>query len=550
MTLAAAFTRVRRFAAEQWAAGLLVLIATTGTLAVHIWMLRHYQAPASWDESYIAAAAERLLGGRFLPYVDVVSHRGPLLYWVAAVFERLTGRMNWLGMRWMALVCGMGLVWACAVAGWQARRPLAGALAGLLVSLAVLGVCSTGAGIAVNGEHLAAPLAILACAAVAYAVRTPRRRVAAAAVGGALAALAGLAKQTSLVLALPLAVWLAACAIAEEGAAPRRTRWAPVIALALGCAAPLVIVVLIYAASGHLHEFTYWYATYNASIYMQPYRTVAKLPIVWSWLLDQPHCLIAVLVAAFSAVLRPLAAAGSLRPRALARGYLTHGFEATVAAGGLLALLAGISVLRFWAHHFVTALPWIALLIGTYVEAALAQPASTGRVAARLLLVVLLAVTYGNALGSARNARGPGFVGPFWDPICKVVNEQAPPGQPIFVWGFDADVYVTCKRQPASRFVYSTLVAGIVPPFWNETNPLRVAEGARAALMSDLTATDPPLVLDAPARLGGHSLTEVPGAKAWLDAHYCARGTAASYGRSFSVYTRKANAPCPPPATW
>src|SRR5262245_29672840 len=43
------------------------------------------------DEGYIAAFAWRMAEGRMLPYVDAVSHRGPLVYFPPAIVTWILG---------------------------------------------------------------------------------------------------------------------------------------------------------------------------------------------------------------------------------------------------------------------------------------------------------------------------------------------------------------------------------------------------------------------------------------------------------------------------
>src|SRR6185436_8033131 len=76
-----------------------ITLVIAGRMQLHV---ARIPAPIGFDEGYIAALAERMIDGRWLPYFDGVSHRGPLLYWVQAVAQILGGRQEWAGTRWLA----------------------------------------------------------------------------------------------------------------------------------------------------------------------------------------------------------------------------------------------------------------------------------------------------------------------------------------------------------------------------------------------------------------------------------------------------------------
>src|ERR1043165_130300 len=63
------------------------------------WFFYAHNAPVHFDDGYVTAVGERLLSGHWLPYVDAASHRGPVMYWLAALAQALGGRMEWYGVR-------------------------------------------------------------------------------------------------------------------------------------------------------------------------------------------------------------------------------------------------------------------------------------------------------------------------------------------------------------------------------------------------------------------------------------------------------------------
>ena len=79
-----------------------------------------------------------MVEGRWLPYVDAVSHRGPVYYWVTAVLVKTCGWSSWLAMRVGTLSCmllTLGLGFAAALV---AKRSLAAGVMVLVAGLQVM----------------------------------------------------------------------------------------------------------------------------------------------------------------------------------------------------------------------------------------------------------------------------------------------------------------------------------------------------------------------------------------------------------------------------
>ena len=131
---------------------------------------------------------------------------------------------------------------------------------------------------------------------------------------------------------------------------------------------------------------------------------------------------------------------------------------------------------------------------------------------------------------------------PYDDPICRTVAELSRPEDAILVSGFDGDVYVSCHRPPATPYVYTTMVVGVVPPFWSRTDDRWVAPRAREDTARVLRASPPPLVIENRERFGGRTLTSVPLVGDALRDGYCPPRTVEGGGietpRRWAVYVR------------
>src|SRR5438552_3204819 len=72
----------------RWAALAWALIVQAGA---HAWATFPKAKICNVDEAYLIAFALRMIDGRFLPYVDAVSLRGPVLYYLTALVVRCFG---------------------------------------------------------------------------------------------------------------------------------------------------------------------------------------------------------------------------------------------------------------------------------------------------------------------------------------------------------------------------------------------------------------------------------------------------------------------------
>jgi hypothetical protein len=518
-----------------------------------------YPVPVGFDEGYMVSFAERLIDGHWLPYVDGVSHRGPALYWILAVVQLLTGRYEWVGIRVVGLLGCSIVVAATFLAGVAARRPLAGAVGGALYVFLVAAVYPPGPGVGVHGEPVAAPCLAGAFFLMTFALeraRSPRRRLLLLALAGAITALASMVKQTTGVVILPLLVWVlaagwvrppAAEAVPPAEATTVLARLMPSLVFMGGWLVAFLALVVWYAAHGALRELVYWGITYNSAIYMQPYRKIGRT--IWLWFLGRADVLLGLLLGVLVAVARPLALVEQRSLRGFVTAYARGGFEITAGLVGVLLLLTAALPVRFWHHYFLPVFPFLGVVLGVVIELLAGgdrAPLSPARQAPlAILIIAVLLAGGGQRFAELRQQRSQGgWESPRPDPICAHIDKYAKPDEAIFIWGFDGDLYITCRRRPAARYTYLTMVAGVVPPVWNEARPERVALGVRDILRADLERSKPPVIVDVP--LVGFPMDRVPELAALLARDYCPLPTVTGKrGRAPRFYGRRDRGLCP-----
>jgi 4-amino-4-deoxy-L-arabinose transferase-like glycosyltransferase len=518
-----------------WAAVVWCLVVL---LRAHLFFLSPPTVMHALDEGYINALAWRMTEGDMLPFVDGVSHRGPLLYWSVAVAQWFGSPTSWVPIRLVSMLCGLATTAFTFAAAWRAGRSLAGGIAALAVVVAFLLGMGTADGIAYNGEHLlnAFVMAGLLCLVVALEPARPSPLL--VGLAGCLVALGALSKQVGAISIAPLGLWVV-CAAASRPALDRRARLLLPAAFAAGVALPVAVTLARYAAAGEVKTLFYYTVTYNADVYLSPYSPRVKAALVRSWIVDKGVLLGILSAIAMWGFTRPLASSRGLRD--LPRAYDEHGFVATVALGSLSVVAASNAALRDFPHYYIQVVPWCGLLLGLVVQHAVeSNPRRVVRLpgglrAAVVHALILAPIAFVLAIGVDRRfetyardrERKRAYTTLRDSSLCRYVRAHSRPDEALFVWGFLPELYTSCERKPASRYVFTTFVAGYVPWFDRATprqDERRAVPGSRELLISDLESSRPPIIVDAPNSMGKRDMRRIGALARYLDEHYCRAG--------------------------
>ncbi|MEZ4406007.1 MAG: hypothetical protein R3A52_05980 [Polyangiales bacterium] len=550
--------RPSRFGAlSHWIApGVALAVAVSVTVRAHWHFFAPWPTPVSNDEGYISALALRMIHGHWLPYVDGVSQRGPILYWLTAAVMKVFGQSTWVPIRGLALTLGLstlGLVFALTA---ELSSLFGAGLAALFATYFLAYELNPWDGIGLNGEVLAAQFVLMAWYATARAQRSPQgergpvtRRVGWVTAAGVLSACAGLSKQMSLAHAGPLVAWLLLGRAHEDDTLKDRLRL--VARFALGFVTPYALVVGLYAATGHLREFVYYYQRYGRDIFMAPVTLEAFRGKVREQIDKYLIGITAVttlgLGVTAATVRRMVDEEGPWIDR-LRRDAPALVTLAQVLAAALGACFTG----RFFPHYFVQVFPIAAVMAGVAAGHHFDLHAKRwkGALAGAMVLVLGVSALLGvGASALARNVKtrresDRWYQNPREDPIVRYVVERTQPGEKVFVWGFRAETHVSSGRLPASRFVYSVYPSGVVPwfPSTRAEEEARQVPGARQQLLEDLERERPELVIDAGRSMSGRYMYNYPVLRAYLDRNYCFM----RYVDGEPVYRRRRGDHCPP----
>jgi hypothetical protein len=335
----------------------------------------------------------------------------------------------------------------------------------------------------------------------------------------------------------------------------------------LGFGAPFALVLGLYAATGHLREFFYYFQGYGRDIYMDP--------VTWKYMGDSLHDelnkhslgLAGVSFVTLFAIARALQAlltkpaeegasgAESLGARMLARAR-THAPILFTLMHFFGAVAGACFPFRFFGHYFLEVYPFIGLIAGY----AMTEPVDGGEGHLSSVmgeLVVVAGATAVLALAASsleRNIlwrRGPQmwdrwYQDPQSSPLVRYIQATTTPSDTIFVWGFRSELHLSARRYPASRFVYSIYPSGFVPWFRDATREeeaRRVVPGSQELLLTELEDSKPELVIDSGGTLYDRYMRDLPVFRRYLDKHYCAMGLVDGE----PVYRRRRMGDCPPP---
>jgi hypothetical protein len=530
----------------------------------HAWLVRPYAVVASNDEGYIAAMALRMIRGHWLPYVDGVSQRGPLLYWVSAAFLRAGGIWTWLPMRALGFTLAALQVLLSFALALELGGALAAALCAVIVTHLLCFELIPWDGAGVNGEPLGSVFALASALVLARAQLRPlsseKRRAASLAAAGALGACAALSKQMFVVHALASLVWIALgpapreddaegiepAANATETSASNasstpsalRARLSDATKYSLGFMGPFAIVTAIYAASGHLRTFVYYFQQYGREVFMDPV-TMSSTRAAFAPQIERSLTLVGAVALGTSALVgRALSSEGRLSSRGRAAAVF-------VALNVALGFAGALFTTRFFGHYFVQVIPWVAMVAALLVGDGRPREAfARGRwavVVGAIVVCVVGNVARGRQLERARE-HDRWFQDPADDPISRYLRENTTPEQTVFVWGFRAETYLSAERWPASRYVYTVYPAGVVPWFSATRAEMerRVVAGSRETLLAELEREKPELLVDAGRTMLDQYMYNYPVLRAYIDQRYCL----VRYVDGEPIYRRKRSERC------
>ena len=464
----------------------LLLAATCGLRAPFL-----QRAIWNVDEGITVTAAARILSGGVL-YRDVADQRSPLVPYLKAGILAVCGDWNTTAVHVvLAVLLGLG-----AIALWQIARRLGHDRVGLVAAVVftVLSFMLPGEedALAAHTEWFLMLFSVAGFLAFVAAIKRPGfvRGLGV----GALFGLSTLCKQPGLfdwaVSLVLIGLLLFARPAAQRGALLR---------LAGGSVTGLVLLAGLtfgyFAYRGAVPDLVYYAWTYNNQVYVPAIPLAARLLTMREpFFLAAQHAPAVLLLGLCGALVLPVLAIRGLFRWPVEIALLPWLALGWTAAGILACSLSG----RAFSHYSIQVIPGLSLVCGWVLVAGwdwCVGRKRAWRLAAMALLALAVADTGGRIARRVRTTHPEDYE---WTACMRVVRQYTTPNEHVFFWGFTPDCYVHVRRLPATRFVYTTFLTGLIP--WANIDPLIdtkaiVTPGSWDQLQEDFRRNPPAMII-------------------------------------------------------
>jgi dolichyl-phosphate-mannose-protein mannosyltransferase len=451
------------------------------------------------DEVVYSVVAQTIVDGG-VPYVDAVERKPPLLFYVYAGVLRAFGHDNWRALHGVELVWIFGTMAGLYAIGRRLFNDETGLTAALLYC--VYQAWSYWNNLAFNGEVLM-NLPIVWAYAAALSSSRGSRQTARLFLAGGLIGFGFLLKQPAAIALLPLLL-LPLNRGAWSGRRPLQRSIVLLASILLGFGFVLMAATAWLWDRGLLAEAYYWTVTDHA------------IPVMF-WITGVENtlafvafCLPVTIGAWFSAIDNAL--------------WMERRGERTVIVGWVMvSLLGAASSGRFYPHYYIAAIPPCAILAAPWLSRTWSARDPT-RLVGRASQVWIAATVVIFALAHSRGLTRQPAVSEAGDYLTRHSSTDAR----IFVWGQRTRIYLDAHRRPASRFIATFPLTGLIfgapRPLPGET-PLdtrsRIVPGSWDKLIKDFSAHQPDYIVDTEAAADAlYPVRQFPALEELLDAEY------------------------------
>lgn len=445
------------------------------TLATRLPLLR-LDRPID-DEVVYGVVAQTIVEGG-VPYVSAVERKPPLLFYVYAAVLRTFGSSNWRALHLVEIAWILATMAGLFAIGRRLFDDDTGLIAALLYS--VFQAWSYWNNLAFNGEVLM-NLPIVWAYALGVSSQDSRR-VLNLFIAGAFLALAFLLKQPAAIALVPLALYVVSSSHTATTRFAWRDAFGPLASLFIGFSMVLVAVAIWLFSRGLLGDAFYWTITNH---------TVPKV----YWVKGLENTL------AFTAFCLPMTASAWLSSRDSELWEGKRAERTALVALVVASLVGAASSGRFYPHYYIALIPPCALLAAPWlarVWSAIGREERIGQLTQAWLAITVVVFAVAHIRGLARQ---PGV-----SEAGQYVMAHSSAEDRIFVWGQETRIYVDAHRRPASRYIATFPLTGLIfgapPPSAGEPpvdTRARIVPGAWDNLRNDFSRQEPTFIVDTEA---------------------------------------------------
>ena len=429
------------------------------------------------DEVVYGVVAQTIVDGG-VPYVNAVERKPPLLFYVYAAVLRTFGPSNWRALHLVEIAWILATMAGLFVVGRRLFDDDPGLIAALLYS--IFQAWSYWNNLAFNGEVLM-NLPIVWAYALGFSGQGSRR-IFNLFIAGALLAIAFLLKQPAAIALVPLAAYIVSSSRLSSTRFEWRDWFGPVASLFIGFSTVLVAIAVWLFSRGLLGDAFYWTITNHA------------IPQVY-WIKGIENTL------AFSAFCLPMTA-GAWFSAIDSELWKTRRAERRALVALVVASLVGAaSSGRFYPHYYIAVIPPCALLAAPWlaqVWRATGRELRVGQLAQVWLAATVIVFAVAHTRGLSRQ--------PAVSEAGQYLMTHSSAQDRIFVWGQETGIYVDAHRRPASRYIATFPLTGLIfgapPPSAGDPptdTRARIVPGAWDNLRKDFSLHEPAFIIDTEA---------------------------------------------------
>jgi 4-amino-4-deoxy-L-arabinose transferase-like glycosyltransferase len=431
------------------------------------------------DEVVYGVVAQTIVDGG-APYVSAVERKPPLLFYVYATVLRVFGTDNWRALHAVEIIWILATMSGLYVIGRRFFDAGTGLIAALLYS--IFQAWSYWNNLAFNGEVLM-NLPIV-WAYVLGLSKPGARRTFPLFLAGGLVTVGFLLKQPAAIALVPLVLFVVESSHRRDKRNTLRDSSGALFALVLGSATVLVATIGWLLSRGLLSEAFYWTIADHA------------VPQVY-WVNGIENTL------AFTAFCLPITAGAWLSVRSgLWNGKRS---ERNALIGLVIVSLVGAgSSGRFYPHYYIAAIPPCALLAAPWLAELWRAEGHERRLA--YVTQAWLAATV--IIFASAHIRGLSRQ-PTVSEAGQYLLTHSATSDRIFVWGQTTRIYVDAHRHPASRYVATFPLTGLIfgaprPPAGKPApdTRARIVPGSWDHLREDFAEHEPTYIVDAESTPG------------------------------------------------
>jgi hypothetical protein len=429
------------------------------------------------DEVVYGVVAQAIVDGG-VPYVNAVERKPPLLFYVYAAVLRIFGPSNWRALHLVEIAWILATMAGLFVLGRRLFDDDTGLIAALLYS--IYQAWSYWNNLAFNGEVLM-NLPIVWAYALGFSGQSSRRLFNLF-IAGALLAVAFLLKQPAAIALVPLALYVIGSSRSSMTRFASRDCFGPLASLSIGFSTVLLAVAVWLFSRNLLGEAFYWTITNHG------------IPQVY-WIKGVENTF------AFAVFCLPMTASAWFSALDPELWHTRRAERDALIALVVASLIGAASSGRFYPHYYIAVIPPCALLAAPWlarVWRATGRELRIGQLSTAWLAATVIVFATAHTRGLSRQ--------PALSEAGQYLATHSSAQDRIFVWGQTTRIYVDAHRRPASRYIATFPLTGLIfgaPPPSAGDPPVdtraRIVPGAWDNLRKDFALHEPAFIIDTEA---------------------------------------------------